>query len=498
MGEKLNQLYGQVLDYCSMQPQEDGEIHSVLTSVFDGDDTEPVMLEHRKLVMPIDVQFNNYDPDKVIIFHPLQEYLNRSESEVVKALRYHLNVRINYTTMAVASALLELLAKPAVHRELTPEQRELLLAVNDVDLTMPARFLEFSLKNYASSASRFYCNIYLKKAGTFRGEKHARVGIVQFPIYELLETSDKKLKKGDEETFTSLVEFMFPESKSDTEAYNGFSDSRDAPWLDCLLRTSFNLTQRLNELIELYKPYIDKADSLLFNDSWVDAMDNLDRYRDEIRRIPAQQGNEGGIEGKEPEQAPQRPSAKPQSTQAASQAVPARTAPERREIVTQLPAPAPQQQPMYQQAYPQAYPQLDQWGRPIQAMPGYPQQQQMPPPQPPGLAYTENGKLDFNSVGAVNPMVAMAGTVATPLTDWQQAQNQRGMPPMNRDPRFAGYPQQMPQVDAWGRPIQMPMMQGYPQQMPQVDAWGRPIDPRFANVGAPAPAFLQGNMIRPV
>ena len=479
---KLIQLYENILDYCSMKPNTKGEVN--ISFVFDdGGDVSPAMLEGRQLVMPIDEQFKKYDPDKVIVFHPLQEYVNRGESEVVKALRYQLNVRINYTVLVVASALLELVGSPALHKNLTPEQRELLLQVPGAELTSAARFMEFAVKRFSDASSRFFTNIYLKKAGTYQGQKHARVGVVQFPIYELLKSGEVKFKKNDEETFRSILNFMFPGSMDEVEAYNSFSDHRDAPWLDCLLKTSYNLAQRLNDLIRLYKPYIEDAEKYLFNEDWVDELDNIEAYRAEIRRIPSQKGNEGTIEKE----------GKQDQTVLAQRPVPAPV--EKSQPLQQPMPPGPplvQQQPFYQQ------PQMPQYPQQYQQPAMQPQMYQQPPmqqPMPTTLQTTESGKLDFKSIEATNPMVAAAGMVSTPITQWQQAQQQMQQRPQFVDPRTGmvyqqpgGMPQQM-QMDAWGRPV-APMQQQYPQQMmqpgmaypqqmmmqqPMVDQYGRPI-----------------------
>lgn len=465
MGQKLDKLYTDILSFCSLTPNDDGEID--ISYVFDKGDREPVHIENRRLVMPSEEQLRAFHPDKVVIFHPLQEFINRGESEVVKLLRHQLNVRINYTTLAVASALLELIASPAQHKSLTPEQRELLLQVKGGDLTAPARFVEFAVKRFSSATSRFFCNIYLKKAGSFKGQKHARVGIVQFPFYEMFDGSeDLKLKKGDAETFMSILEFIFPGSKDDSEAYNNFSDHRDAPWLDCLLKTSYNLAQRLNELIKLYDPFIDNAQELLFNEDWIDAMDNMEYYRDEIRRIPSQKGNEGTVE-------------KEGEAEKSTIAQRVNPAPSERSLPTELP---PARQPAPPPTQYQAVP-----GYPPQAMyypqvPGqYPQQMQPIPMAAPGLNYTENGKLDFRSIEASNPMVAAAGAVSTPITEWQASQRNRMMPQQGNmfyqqamDPRLAPAPSLYQQQGFPGQ---------YPQQMmqaPMVDAWGRPVmDPRM-------------------
>lgn len=455
---KLIKLYENILDYCSMTPDKSGKVN--ISFVFednkDGEVT-PATLENRQLVMPVDEQFKAYDPDKVIIFHPLQEFVNRGESEVVKALRYQLNVRINYTTLVVAGALLELIGSPAQHKNLTPEQRELLIEVPSGDMTTAARFMEFVVKRFSDASSRFFSNIYLKKAGTYQGQKHARVGVVQFPFYELLETVDFKFKKNDDQTFKSLLAFMFPGSLDDPEAYNSFSDHRDAPWLDCLLKTSYTLSQRLNELLRLYRPYIEDADKYIFNENWVDELDNIEAYRAEIRRIPSQKGNEGTIE---------TPGEPEKSTLNVSRALPA--------PVERTPVPQPPVQvgpPVVQM--PQVYPGYDAYGRPL--MP-----QMMPQMQePPGLKLTENGKLDFASVERTNPMVAAAGLVSTPITQWHQQQMGGGRPQVDQfgRPIPTGYPQQLPppMIDQYGRPVQP----GYPQMQQMVDQYGRPVPPGY-------------------
>lgn len=481
---KLRKLYTDILEYCSMHPNDNGEISLSLT----GDDYQPVMIEGRRLVLPTDEQLRKFDPEKVVVFHPLQEHVNRGESEIVKALRYQLNVRINYTTMILAAELLTLVASVAEHRNLTPEQRELLLEVKSGDIAVAARFTEFCLKYYSDKspenkgmATRLFSNIYLKKAGTFEGKKHSRVGVVQFPIYELLNNPDTKLKKGDKEIFESLINFIFPGSKDENEAYNNFSDNRDAPWLDCLLKTADNLTSRLNELIELYAPYIKDAEKFKFEDVWRDGMENLEDYRNEIRMIPVQRGNEGTVE----REGSQESSAKPIPTPPPADKREHWTPPAEKSVYNV--APPMQQRPMQPMPMQQ----------PMQPMPMQPMQQQ-PMQQPgPGLIYTPDGKLDFNSIERTNPMVAASAFVSTPITEWQRAQAMQqqmqmmqmnpmhpavaanyhppmmGMHPgqMYQDPRMAGM-QQMPMQPM---PMMQPMQQGYPQQMQQPMPYGYSI-----------------------
>lgn len=475
MADRLLKLYEDILEYCSFRPNEKGEVEYYY--VFDKESTKPWAVTGKGVLLPTKDNLKRRDVDSTLIFHPAQEAINRGESDIVKGMRHQLNVNINYVTLKLATGLMVLLGNTALHKEFTPEQRELLLSAPTADAFAHKRFTDAIGKPYAEAANRFFCNIYLKKAGKFKGETHSRVGIVQFPFFEFIGGSDLKLKKGDEELFSSVLEFIFPGSKDDDEAYNGFSDSRDAPWMDCLLMTSYNLTQRLNELLRLFGPYIDDYKDYLFNDSWVDGMANLSSYRDEIIRIPMQAGNSG--------EAVEAPAPKQGAVPAATIPTPAQTVESGQFMPAPKQAPAPAQAPAPQ--YPQMQQPLpvqcyDAYGRPVppHLVAQQYQQQQAPMPAPgAGVAYTENGKVDFRSIQANNPAVALAGNVVTPLNQWQNQPPQMpqgyGYPPP-MDPRIApvgqprftgmapgGYPQP-PQ--GYGYPTgyaQQPQGYGYPQ-----------------------------------
>lgn len=452
----LQTLYKSILATCWLAPDKDGKI--LLDLAFDKSEKTPFLVEGRQLVMPTDAQLKAYHPDKVVVFHPLQEFINRGESEVVKALRHQLNARINYSILAISTALFQLVSSSAEHRNLSPEQRELLLKVNDTDMAASGRYAEFVTRGFSKKPQSYFTSIYLKKAGTFHGEKHARVGVVSFPFYEEFNLSDKelKLKKTDAENYKNMLEFMFPGSIDDAEAYNAYSDNTDAPWLDCLLKTSYNLAARLNELLDLYGDYIDNAKEYQFNLDWIDAIDNIDAYRTEIRRIPIQKGNEGTADVKPPETA---------SAEMASRTLPAPRGQEQHRQQPEVPSYQRQPVPVVQQP-PQVVQQqvvyVDQYGRPIPP----PQQYQQAPVQAPGLVYNESGKVDFRSISASVPAVAAAAMVSTPITEWQNAQLARANPAY-------GYPQ-APVNPGYGPAVAPVAVARYTGAAP-----GQAYDPRY-------------------
>lgn len=457
MGERLNTLYTQILNYCSMAPNAAGEVERYF--VFEKSDRKPMHIGGKLLLMPTDKNLRRTDIDQTTIFHPLQELTNRGESDIVKALRHQLNVSINYTTLKLIPELIGLVANTAYHKEFSPEQRELLLEVPEVTSGLALRFVKLVEDRYIQAPTRYFTNIYLKKAGKFQNQTHSRVGIVQFPFYEDLKDPGK-LKKGDVEVLEAVFSFLFPGSKDDPEAYNSFSDNREAPWLDCLLRTSANLTQRLNEVMLMYKPYLNlDVDNCLFNHDWMDGMDNIESYRGEVIRIPVQSSSEVSPE------TPAVPAAKPvQVAEPVNDASGQYLTPMRRQPV-QVPQPTqavqqvqPPVQPM-QPVQPQYM--VDQFGRPVAVYPAAPQPAPTGPAAP---AYTPDGKLDFRAVAGSSPAVmAAAPMAAMAMAGWAPS-NLPGMAPGFApmvDPRVA--PVGMPQFTG-GTPA-APM--GYYQQMQQ-------------------------------
>ena len=475
---RLLKLYEAILKFCSMEPGDGGKIDIVTH-----DNRKPAMIDDLRLAMPTMENLRAGPDEKLIIFHPLREYIDRGESIVVRKLRHHINVRLNFAVYALASELFRIIADTANHDKLTPEQRELLLQVQNVDATTEQRFMDYVIKKYKDMTSRYFVNIYLKKSGVYKGEKHARVGVVSFPFYGLLDdTSIKTSRVADRETFRAMLSFIFPDSLDEKEEWNSFSDSRNAPWLECLLKTSLKLSERINELSHLYKDFLTNREDFMFDTSWVEAIDNLSDYEGDIAKIPTQRGNEGTLPQGEKEgagiQRKEEPAraveSAPSTTASSGMALP-------RSVAERQSAPAPH-----------AAPQAPRPTVPVRGQAPYQGHQGhgYPPPlqhcQEPPSAVLPDGTLDLDVVLATNPQVAQGMYAPTPLTAWHNSQQQQ---------RY-GYPQQgyggpqQSQYDARGAyigPQQGYPQQGYPQQgygQPQVAGrWGGQRPPAYDNQG---------------
>jgi hypothetical protein len=257
--------------------------------------------------LPTKEHLSNPDWSNRVVFHPLSENVLRGESTVLEDFRQAINVRINWTIGLLGFQLLMIAGSEDEHKKLSPDQTEYLSIVKNVKDTTLASFKALMKAMPMDQTQKAFVSIYLKRGGTIDGKRHARVGVVTFPLYqelaklEGLELWGVKFKnKKDIEAIKKLLEYMIP-GIDKPESHNRGSDSGVAPYLDALMKAVMSVGSPLNDLIDLFKNILatnspdDDAhpDKLRFNDEWVETFDNLDVMIPEIRAIPMQAGNDG-------------------------------------------------------------------------------------------------------------------------------------------------------------------------------------------------------------
>lgn len=395
----LIDLYKSILDYCSLRPDGNGEVQIVLN-----DNVLPTKIDNKTLLLPTKTNLKTIDPETAMIFHPFREHFNRGESPVVKKLRHTFNIRANYALLTLMDDLLELIMTPAVHSKFGPRQRELLRAVGDVPAKTRIAFIdEIVTKRLKAAPRAAILNIYLKKAGTFHGKRHPRVGVTTFPIYEFLTNERPSGISADAaKAIMNLVEYVLPGSRDDAESYNSFSDSQDIPWLDCFLNTAYTISSRIHEVTELFKDFIPEKPYRVFNHEWLDEITNLGKYKKEILLIPDQAGNDGSNEPVIQQHQPQ-----PQQRQKPAETV-------MRDVFQEQEAAQQDTQTQQSaQAGIQGY-NMTPLMTPTALQPIVQPQQA----QAKSTAITSDGKLDFTKVQT--PATMIAGQIQTPLTQAAQ------------------------------------------------------------------------------
>ena len=367
----LFDFYKLILKYLGTEPDEHGYISTVLEET-----RKPVTIDGNPLVLPTHENLR-LSSDEVVLFHPLSENILRGESEVIHKMKMIMNIKINYTIGIVAQSLLNLVASPALHGSLSPEQTELLVAVTDADDKTITDFIQLMVNGIKNKPDRIFTNIYLKRGGAIGNDKFGKVGVVTFPLYEELKNvKESKLRVKDKERVIKLLEFMFPDI-SKPDAYSFGSNSKVAPYLDALMRTGANITSRLNDLIYMFEDHIEKHDVLLFDDKYLDYFDDLAAFNSDVRRIPILSGTEADLveEYKQPDAPVQQ--AKPPVKKGKGVTF--------EEMMAANASLQHAPNPLYQ-GYPQQPqpPQQPSWAAPQPQYPpqGYPQQQYQPPQQP--------------------------------------------------------------------------------------------------------------------
>lgn len=439
MSMKLLDLYKSVLATAGLISTEDGFVK--MKSL---DSTKPATIKGKSLVLPTPEHLANPDWSNRVIFHPLFENVMRGESEVLALYRQAINIKLNTVVGVMAVDLLRLATSPAQHAKLNPDQSEYLSRVKNADektIDTLAKLMTGSVKD----TQRAFIHVFLKRTGKVAGKQYARVGVVNFPLYNELKKDQSevfgiKLRRKDRESILALLEYIFPRI-DEPEAYNRGSSSDIAPSMEALMKAVAGVAGPLNDVLSMYSNVFDQdnIDQLEFNDEWVAPFENLTAFLPQIRAIPMLPGNEGAVKLADASVTPVTP---PQAAQPAQpiHATPVQFA---NTPIAQPPSPPPQQQvPIWQQQQIQPPPAVIY--PPMQMQ----QYQQALVPQ----VKTPDGKINFDAMVASSP--ALQAQVYQGMTHGGfgvPAGPAVQMVPMQRQPGWARPQVQQPQQQ-FGQP----------------------------------------------
>ena len=444
---KLITLYKALLDLGGMTSDRDGFVCGKLPG--SKGDSHPVTIKGKRLVLPTQKQLTTPDWSNRIVFHPLYENVLRGESQVIEKLRVLITTRINLSIAIVGTALVELASNTAEHSKLNPDQSMFLARVRMLDKNTLDGWADLCKSMDITDGKQNFVHVFLKRSGTVNGKKHARAGVVNFPVMKALCSGEEKVfgykprNKAHREVFKNLLEYIFKDILNEG-AYNAGSDSSIAPYTDAMLRAFLNVIAPINDVIDLFSDIRPELTDLRFNSDWVEELDKLESYHPDIRSIPMQAGNEGTalIKGVAP--------------------VTETNVPTQQRVVHQEPVVAPAPVAPAPVAH-----------QPVVAAQGYQYPQHQFAPNPPSPQYnptmgwsqpqvqthapvvvqhTKDGS-DFGSILQSNPgLAAVAATFSQPQQFHMMQQQQHYVP------RFAQAPAPMPQPGMMGMGYNMPNM----------------------------------------
>jgi len=444
----------------------------------DGSVRQPVTIGGKSLHLPTQEFLRNPDWEHFVGFHPLSENPMRGESDVLKVLRGYMVANFNLVAMQLMEGLIRLGADKDGHRKLSVAASECLDAVPKADnasvnamkkiiaeIDKDSHLAMMDVMDQVDNTNRRkLVNFYLKRSGTLKGNKYARVCVVEFPFLADHAVDEgkrsifgsKTLRVGDFKGFRKLFSFIVDSEESNGEKYNSGTNSMTAPYLTVLVESWAKVANRFNRLIKVYSKYIPELKQYEFDTSWV--KDGLASFQELQTAVPAMEGNRGAVELGAEEEKPQAAAEAPVERKRKSLVQSVESKPEVQPQVVEAPAQVVQPaQPQYQQpardiphavAAPQATTgatwrdltraqQPQQPPQPQYQQPYYQQQQQYQQPQP-GWAAEAFNQRPVNQ--PPQPVVVNAGNPLRTQTIYPQQQQQY--------------------YDQYGRPV-------YPQQQPQ-------------------------------
>lgn len=255
---------------------------------------KPITIDKRRLVLPIKKRLDDGITEELIAFHPIGENLARKgPSPVLSKMQLIAKANLAFNITRLVGTLMEIAAKPSLHKDLTPECSEFLKNTTTADGKI-VKVLD-DLINKAITKNGLI-TVYPKANGKLGGESYNRVCIIRLPIMEALRNEKEeapygvKLLKKHRKAILGLFDYLFP--KGDVmETYSGGSNNQTAPFLDAFLQGYGNIATRINEHIKLF------GDQINLNLDPIDVkfLKQLGKIDEFHRSIPVMEGNEGNL-----------------------------------------------------------------------------------------------------------------------------------------------------------------------------------------------------------
>lgn len=299
--EILNNVYKGILKFAGCTTDENGAIFVSLGS----DESIPLTVDGKRVVLPTENNLKNPD-ENTIVFHPLAESIFKQESNISLKLRKAINIRLNAVTGLLARSLLTIMSDKDFHKNLEPEQIELVTKLTDIDSKTVETFMKKFLLDKEISPDKNFIFIYIKKKagikelndkGVEEEKIYSRGGIVSFPFYEKLsEHSGKTFRVKDLKAYKDVMEYIFTDIHH-TDHYNQGSSSRQSPTLIALLKTAVNIASILNDHIYRFKNFIPDYEDLVFDLDFYDYFnkENSDEILEKLIISVPPQDDSGGV-----------------------------------------------------------------------------------------------------------------------------------------------------------------------------------------------------------
>lgn len=302
----MSNLRDKVIDYYQillaigwLVMDDDGNV-----SVNLGDELRPATIDGKRMIVPTREQMKNPNWDNRIGFHPLRESFNLGISDVMANLRDQYVDRLNVSIGYFMKELIAIAHDTAGQKNLTSEQGQVLNALPHCGDSTVKTFESILKKTRAANNADQFINIFMRKGGLVNGKTYGRAGIITFPIYQKLVDGEEKINgvkvsAKDRDMFIKLFRFIFPNIEN-KEYYNEGVNTKTAPFLEALIRVTFNVVDDLVDSSKPYMPIIPVPYFLTFPEDmgiWKEIFDSPELFERLAATIPnLSRGEEAPVE----------------------------------------------------------------------------------------------------------------------------------------------------------------------------------------------------------
>lgn len=292
---QIHQFYEQILAALNLVSDQYG----LISVKNDEDDLRPVMIDEARLTLPLPEILRSGEWGNRIAFHPLSENVVRGPSPVIEKTKTAVRIRLTYALSGLMYGLVEAAADRSKHHKINPKAAAFLQCLPEADEKSVAAMVK--ILQAIDNESVQLISIYLKRGGTYNGDRVSRLAKVTFPILNEFDNVDGmifgvKLRKKDQVGFKELFKYILPDADV-METYSGVGSSLTAPYFQALIDAFIKVAKQLNSIIQLQRKQLEDEDFLHMDLSWESEFRDFEKFSG---LIPPLAGNDGAPTTEEP------------------------------------------------------------------------------------------------------------------------------------------------------------------------------------------------------
>lgn len=260
----------------------------------------PIAIDGKHLTLPY---FDNLkNPNGRLVFHPLNENYTSPENTVFEFYKTRLVLELNIKLSYMIINLMTIASDVQLQQKIKSSKLiNIISNIGETDMILIENFAHMMKASRKVNSEAFLFDIFLKKNGEINDTPYGAIGKINFiaanEIAKSLEEKDReykvfgyKLRKKDLLALSNIFNILFPDF-SDKVKYTEGTDNKVFRYMNILLKTSYMISDRLNELCnlleELKEPTLKLVDCYSDLD-WVSTLEDLYGMATEIRLIPNQ------------------------------------------------------------------------------------------------------------------------------------------------------------------------------------------------------------------